>query len=399
MLKQELTTTSTMSDQNGYRGGPPPEESAYPPPPGEEEEDRQRHTQYPPPPSAHVTLPPIQDAHPAYGRYAPSAPPDPRTQGHYAASPPGANGHPPPPAGYQLPPVQPPPDQRYGVEPRYDYAAQGRGSSYPPPPPPPEHYNYTYRPSSGSPYGSGPYEYRGAPPAPAQAAPRQRTSIACSYCRRRKVSCVECGGQRNPDDLISNLDNHRSDAAVTARPTESVRTAERLATSASSSQSAILRRLHLYPYPPSLAALLLARLCTAHLDNLSHKVLEVLLHQGDKWRHRRLAHSLTHRTRDNLRVSRRIRLDRPTTLLLPRTPTAADASTTKSTLLACRLLMCTAIQILDDARPHPPCKVRPRLKRSTTTHRTLRVTSRTTELARLAVTALHRPSKGMGLVP
>lgn len=161
-----------MSDQNGYRGGPPPEESAYPPPPGEEEEDRQRQqaqSQYPPPPSAHVTLPPIQDAHPAYGRYAPNGPPDPRTQGHYAASPPGTNGHVPPgapphPGGgpYQLPPVQPPPDQRYGVEPRFDYT-QGRGSSYPPPPPP-EHYNYTYRPSSGSPYGSGPYEYRGAPP-------------------------------------------------------------------------------------------------------------------------------------------------------------------------------------------------------------------------------------------
>lgn len=177
-----------MSDQNGYRGGPPPEESAYPPLPGEEEEDRQRQpAQYPPPPVAHVTLPPIQDA-PAY-RFAPGPgpPQDPRSQGPYAASPPGANGHPPPAPGYQLPPVQPPPDQRYGVEQRYDYGPQPRGGAYQPPGAPGDQYNnsYTYRPS----YGASSYpEYGRAPPAPAQAAPRQRTSIACSYCRRRKVS-------------------------------------------------------------------------------------------------------------------------------------------------------------------------------------------------------------------
>ncbi|CAN8100063.1 unnamed protein product [Discula destructiva] len=194
-----------MSDQNGFRGGPPQEESAYPPPPGEEEEERQRQPhQYPPPPgAAHMTLPPIQDAHPAYARYAPGPPSDPRSQGHYAASPTGANGHAPPP-GYQLPPVQPPPDQRYGVEPRYDYAQPRQGGSFPPAPPPPaDHYNYTYRPSSGSPYGApgGPYEYGRAPAAPAQAAPRQRTSIACSYCRRRKI---RCSGYGTSDGVCSN---------------------------------------------------------------------------------------------------------------------------------------------------------------------------------------------------
>jgi hypothetical protein len=136
-----------------------------------------------------VTLPPIHDAHPAYGgsRYPP--PPDPRTRGTYSASPTGGpNGYPAPPGGmYNLPPVQAPSDQRhYGVEPRDYYA---RGGSFPPHPQP-EPYNYGgYRPPSGPPYGAYPPEYaRGPGGPPQQAAPRQRTSIACRYCRKRKVS-------------------------------------------------------------------------------------------------------------------------------------------------------------------------------------------------------------------
>lgn len=173
-----------MAEQNGLRGGLPqdnPQESAYPPPPGEEDErQRQPYQQLPP-----VTLPPIQHPNEPYGggRYPP--PPDPRAHGNYATSPTGANGYAPPGAYPSLPPVQPPPDQRYGVETRGYY--ESRGSSYPvPQPPPPENFYYPHRPSSGSPYPG--YEY-GRPQAPqAQAAPRQRTSIACSYCRRRKVS-------------------------------------------------------------------------------------------------------------------------------------------------------------------------------------------------------------------
>lgn len=186
-----------MSDQNGHRGGPPQdnqEESAYPPPPGEEDE-RQRQPPYPQAPP--VTLPPIQ--HHPNEPYGSRYPPDPRAHGNYTTSPPSANGYGPPPPGSfaplqslpSLPPVQagPPPDGRYGVEPRAGaYPYDSRGSSYPGPPPPPDyHYNYP-RPSSGSPYANAAYEYGRPQASPAQAAPRQRTSIACSYCRRRKVS-------------------------------------------------------------------------------------------------------------------------------------------------------------------------------------------------------------------
>ncbi|KAH8780028.1 hypothetical protein F5883DRAFT_194354 [Diaporthe sp. PMI_573] len=195
-----------MSDQDGGRGHPAREaqESAYPPPPGEED-DRSRASYHhlPPPPQATVTLPPIHDAHPAYGasRYPP--PPDPRTRGTYSASPTGGpNGYPAPPGGlYNLPPVQAPQDQRhYGVEPRDYYS---RGGSFPPHPQP-EPYNYGgYRPPSGPPYGAYPPEYaRGPGGAAQQAAPRQRTSIACRYCRKRKIRCS--GYSQTPDGKCTN---------------------------------------------------------------------------------------------------------------------------------------------------------------------------------------------------
>ncbi|PSS03306.1 hypothetical protein BD289DRAFT_478763 [Coniella lustricola] len=198
-----------MSAPNGHRGAAHHEnhaESAYPPPPGEED-DRQRSQYQHLPPPAHVTLPPIQDGHPAYGaRYAPQ--PDPRVQGNFAASPTGTNGYgAPPPSNYQLPPVQPPTDHRYNGEPQHRPYYEARGGSYPPVPPPPqtgqpqpEQYNYTYRPSPGAmPYGA---EYaRAGPSNAAQAAPRQRTSIACSYCRRRKI---RCSGYGTSDGVCSN---------------------------------------------------------------------------------------------------------------------------------------------------------------------------------------------------
>lgn len=199
-----------MSDQDGGSGHPPGEnqESAYPPPPGEEEDDRPRQFHHLPPPT-NVTLPPIQDAPPAYGagRYPP--PPDTASRGAYSASPtlvpntyppPSAspNGYPPPPGGpngypppssgglYNLPPVQTPDQRHYGVEPREYYP---RGGSFAPPPP--ESFNFApFRPVSGPPFGGYPPDYGrgvGAPPPP-QAPPRQRTSIACRYCRKRKVS-------------------------------------------------------------------------------------------------------------------------------------------------------------------------------------------------------------------
>lgn len=63
--------------------------------------------------------------------------------------------------------------------------ASGRGV-YPPGPEP--YYNYQRPGAYGySDYGRGPPPPATAPQ-PQQAAPRQRTSIACRYCRKRKVS-------------------------------------------------------------------------------------------------------------------------------------------------------------------------------------------------------------------
>ncbi|KUI72693.1 hypothetical protein VM1G_08108 [Cytospora mali] len=210
-----------MSDQDGGTSHPPAEnqESAYPPPPGEEEDDRPRPYHHLPPPTT-VTLPPIQDAPPAYGasRYPP--PPDSGSRGAYSASPTlvpntyppssgSPNGYHPPPGGsngftpggmYTLPPVQAPDQRHYGVEPREYYP---RGGSFAPPPP--DSYNFApFRPVSGPPFSGYPPDYGrgvGAPPPP-QAPPRQRTSIACRYCRKRKIRCS--GYSQTPDGKCIN---------------------------------------------------------------------------------------------------------------------------------------------------------------------------------------------------
>ncbi|KAF7531819.1 hypothetical protein G7Z17_g13698 [Cylindrodendrum hubeiense] len=186
----------------------------YPPPPPD---NAQRPSEAPPASmAASVSLPSIHDSR-SYGP-PPSAPgrgypPDPRY-----ASPNAVNGYPPPgqqapPPGQQqppyLPPLQPqtdprspaypPPDQRggyyddrrppgpgYGQEPYSSdpyYAYRGQ----PPQGPPPPNGYRDYRAH----LASGVYEYPpggpGAAPQLTQAAPRQRTSIACRYCRKRKV--------------------------------------------------------------------------------------------------------------------------------------------------------------------------------------------------------------------
>ncbi|KAF4499045.1 c6 transcription [Fusarium agapanthi] len=186
-------------------------QSHYPPPP----DTAQRPSDAPPSSMAtSVTLPSIHDSR-SYGP-PPAAPgrgypADPRY-----ASPNAVNGYPPP--GHQpppgqpqqyLPPLQPqsdprssaypppPPDQRgyyddrrppygqeaYSTEPYYAYY---RGQPPPPGPPPPNgHPGYRHIPA-------GVYEYpvgHGSAPPLTQAAPRQRTSIACRYCRKRKIRC------------------------------------------------------------------------------------------------------------------------------------------------------------------------------------------------------------------
>ncbi|RKK72375.1 hypothetical protein BFJ69_g10181 [Fusarium oxysporum] len=188
-------------------------QSHYPPPP----DTAQRPSDAPPSSMAtSVTLPSIHDSR-GYGP-PPAAPgrgypADPRY-----ASPNAVNGYPPP--GHQpppgqpqqyLPPLQPqsdprssaypppPPDQRggyyddrrppygqeaYSTDPYYAYY---RGQPPPPGPPPPNgHPGYRHIPA-------GVYEYppvgHGNAPPLTQAAPRQRTSIACRYCRKRKIRC------------------------------------------------------------------------------------------------------------------------------------------------------------------------------------------------------------------
>ena len=122
-----------MSYQDQAGGYPPPreQESQYPPPPGEEDDRRAYHQRGPS--SSSVTLPSIS------------------------------------PYEYQQPPNGYPPDPRY---------------------PPQDPYR---QPPPGGPYRDdrAQYEYaRGGPQQMnfSQSAPRQRTAIACRYCRRRKVS-------------------------------------------------------------------------------------------------------------------------------------------------------------------------------------------------------------------
>ncbi|KAK8099409.1 uncharacterized protein PG998_012650 [Apiospora kogelbergensis] len=176
------------------------EESQYPPPPGEDDE-RSRSIAYhnrSQMASGAVTLPSIQDprGYPAQGGQGW----DPRASSSYGTSPNSSNGfstesstghqgsYSPastggyaPPHGY-LPPVQPsPPDARgsYPPDPRGPpYYSAARPAPYGAN----AAYDFAYRPDRGPP---GQYPQQVMQPS----APRQRTSIACRYCRRRKIRC------------------------------------------------------------------------------------------------------------------------------------------------------------------------------------------------------------------
>ncbi|KAI1108535.1 hypothetical protein F5Y14DRAFT_81807 [Nemania sp. NC0429] len=200
----------------------PYDDSQYPPIPGEEDERSRAipHRARSQMASGAVTLPSIQDRPDMYG--PPSARSwDPRGSA-YGPSPTSINGYPPPaggipapagnsysPAGsgsaypppggahqsYSLPPVQP-----HGQDPRSSYPPDPRAQSYYAAQTSASFnggagvYDYGYRQDRGPP---GPYapEYArggsagGAVISHGQSAPRQRTSIACKYCRRRKIRC------------------------------------------------------------------------------------------------------------------------------------------------------------------------------------------------------------------
>ena len=145
-----------------------------------------------------VTLPSIHDpyggGHGGHGashgasRYPPLD--DGRSRGDYSASPTNSNGYGAPSsgAGYSLPPVQAPPH-----DPRAPYANDRRGpyqpaqrQSYSSPDPYHPYNGYRAAPQPQQHHYPGYADYQGQ--APPQQAPRQRTSIACRYCRKRKVS-------------------------------------------------------------------------------------------------------------------------------------------------------------------------------------------------------------------
>ncbi|KAJ5053997.1 uncharacterized protein L3040_000285 [Drepanopeziza brunnea f. sp. 'multigermtubi'] len=145
-------------DQGGY---PPPrdlQESQYPPPPGEEE-DRARGAYHNRGPSggSPLTLPSISGYDQPY-QLAPGYPVDPR--------------------GYQSQPYRAPPGQYDERTYQQDY---GRGA--------PQNMAFT------------------------QSAPRQRTAIACRYCRRRKIRCS--GFEQNPEGRCSNCQRFQQDCIFT----------------------------------------------------------------------------------------------------------------------------------------------------------------------------------------
>ncbi|OJJ43111.1 hypothetical protein ASPZODRAFT_136666 [Penicilliopsis zonata CBS 506.65] len=129
----------------------------------------------------------------------------------------------PPPASYAPPshPHHPPPP--HPPHPTTDQDRSAYSSSYPPPPPPPPSAQYPPPPANMAaihPQVQGPQDPYRLPPPPGAyrpadvyaqpppqvvyqaAAPRQRTAIACRYCRRRKIRCS--GFESSQDGRCSN---------------------------------------------------------------------------------------------------------------------------------------------------------------------------------------------------
>ncbi|KAI1080490.1 hypothetical protein F5B20DRAFT_99551 [Whalleya microplaca] len=194
-----------------------------------ESDDRSRPIPYhsrPQMATSSMTLPSIQDPHGAPGPYGGRAW-DPRASA-YGNSPSSTNGYPPPPSSAHAPPstgysppssgsAYPPPgsgNQAYlppvqSQDPRANYPQDPRAAYYSPqasmtynaasP------YDYAYRPDRGAP-GAYPPEFARSGSVGAgvmqQSAPRQRTSIACRYCRRRKIRCS--GYQNSPAGKCTN---------------------------------------------------------------------------------------------------------------------------------------------------------------------------------------------------
>ncbi|KAI0172419.1 hypothetical protein GGR52DRAFT_404892 [Hypoxylon sp. FL1284] len=152
--------------------------------------------------SGQVRLPSIQDPH---GGFGPSFW-DARNTG-YGASPSSSNGYAPPPSGSQAPPgtgysppqgsgsyPPPAPYQPQVLPPGADPRAQPYFGGYGTPAPYDSHFR-DQAVAAAATYPGGTYHRDVVPPSH-HSAPRQRTSIACRYCRRRKIRCS--GYQNNP---------------------------------------------------------------------------------------------------------------------------------------------------------------------------------------------------------
>ncbi|PFH55344.1 hypothetical protein XA68_18537 [Ophiocordyceps unilateralis] len=197
------------------------QQSRFPPVSPENHHHQSRAPVAPRAPMAATVLPSIHETRAAAGYASQPPPPSARPyplDGRYS-SPNAVNGYPPPPASQQsssstfLPPLQasptdarspayPPPDQRTPYlddrRPPGPYGAEGFYFRGPPPGPvPPNSYP---RPPQGA-YQEYAQQAAGAPSL-AQAAPRQRTSIACRYCRKRKIRCS--GYQNTPGGKCQN---------------------------------------------------------------------------------------------------------------------------------------------------------------------------------------------------
>ncbi|KIV90876.1 hypothetical protein, variant 2 [Exophiala mesophila] len=166
---------------------------------------------------------------PARQQYPPP-PEDPNHGGYYSQQSP--RGPPPRDERNSYPPPDPARQGQYSDPRTHQYPPPqswpGQHSAYPPPPPPPHHYpdpqhpGYSYPPPPRSDLGQPPqqmppdpyrlppphggYPYYAPPPQHYQpqpaAAPRQRTAIACKYCRKRKIRCS--GYDNSPDGRCQN---------------------------------------------------------------------------------------------------------------------------------------------------------------------------------------------------
>ncbi|RDL40993.1 Uncharacterized protein BP5553_00972 [Venustampulla echinocandica] len=159
----------SYQDQSGGGYPPPHENNGYPP-------REQRESQYPPPPGEED-----ERARAAYHQRAVS------------------NS-----SGVTLPPISPY-EQQYASQPNGYTPAYQQGPYRPPPPPAAYPNDRGYQQD----YGRGGPQHM----AFSQSAPRQRTAIACRYCRRRKIRCS--GFDQNPEGRCSNCQRFQQECIFT----------------------------------------------------------------------------------------------------------------------------------------------------------------------------------------